>query len=119
MVVVPGPPGTTPAGLFFWQFTSRRGAPVREDFTDKRKDLCVRLAPSVGRQLRFPAGFDEKLLGREMVLGGHLREQQAALMAADHQETVAANFDPFRANRKRRGEEGSLKFKDRHVCRSR
>jgi hypothetical protein len=55
--------------------------------------------------LRFAAGFGEELLGAETLLNGNMGEQEPALMASRNQQTVAANFDLFEADGKRRKEQ--------------
>jgi hypothetical protein len=70
--------------------------------------LRIWFTPRIRRQLRFPAGFGEKLLGRQTVLRGDLGKQQAALPTANDQETVTANLDLFRADGKRRGKQGDF-----------
>jgi len=76
-----------------------------KNFTGKSEDLRVWFAPGVQGQLRFAAGFGKKFLGGQMVLGGNLGKEQAALLAANNQKAVAANLDLFREDRKRRGKQ--------------
>jgi hypothetical protein len=64
------------------------------------------MTPGVWWQLRLAASFGEELFGAEMMLDGHLRQQESALIPARNKQAMTANFDLFDSDGKRRKEQG-------------
>jgi hypothetical protein len=79
--------------------------PVGKYLGGKSENIDVCVAPGLGGKLGFAASFGKELLDGEMMLDGDLGEEQAALLAAFDQQTVAANFDLLGTNREGRGEQ--------------